>query len=67
MADQEFGLTGESTEVTEAICLSDSNFAVDPLLIIPLLSLSEKAIARSLMRQSIQAILLEKNRSCICY
>ncbi|WP_375506793.1 Mu transposase C-terminal domain-containing protein [uncultured Nostoc sp.] len=34
MADQEFGLTGESTEVTEAICLSDSNFAVDPSLII---------------------------------
>ncbi|WP_238846003.1 hypothetical protein [Nostoc edaphicum] len=35
--------------------------------IIPLLSLSGRAIARSLMRQSIQAILLRKNRSCICY
>ncbi|WP_414573769.1 AMP-binding protein [Nostoc sp. CCY 9925] len=35
--------------------------------IIPLLSLSGRAIARSLMRQSIQAILLEKNRPCICY
>ena len=34
---------------------------------IPLLSLSGRAIARSLMRQSIQAILLEKNWSCICY
>ncbi|MEH1817583.1 MAG: DUF433 domain-containing protein [Nostoc sp.] len=33
----------------------------------PLLSLSGRAIARSLMRQSIQAILLEKNWSCICY
>ncbi|WP_157816704.1 hypothetical protein [Nostoc flagelliforme] len=33
----------------------------------PLLSLSGRAIARSLMRQSIQAILLGKNRSCICY
>ncbi len=36
-------------------------------LCIPLLSLSGRAIARSLMRQSIQAILLEKNGSCICY
>ncbi|MBN3898339.1 MAG: hypothetical protein HWQ41_24615 [Nostoc sp. NOS(2021)] len=33
----------------------------------PLLSLSGRPIARSLMRQSIQAILLEKNGSCICY
>jgi len=33
----------------------------------PLLSLSGRAIARSLMRQAIQAILLEKNWSCICY
>ncbi|MEH2266595.1 hypothetical protein [Nostoc sp.] len=33
----------------------------------PLLSLSGRAIARSLMRQSIQAILLEENGSCICY
>lgn len=35
--------------------------------ITPLLSLSGKAIARSLMRQSMQPILLEKNGSCICY
>ncbi|WP_292805455.1 transposase [Nostoc sp. NMS7] len=34
---------------------------------IPLLSLSGRVIARSLIRQSIQAILLEKNRCCICY
>ncbi|EKF03176.1 hypothetical protein FDUTEX481_05456 [Tolypothrix sp. PCC 7601] len=34
---------------------------------IPLLSLSGRAIARSPMRQSIQAILLEKSWSCICY
>ncbi len=34
---------------------------------IPLLSLSGRAIAISLMRQTIQAILLEKNWSCICY
>ena len=34
---------------------------------IPLLSLSGRAIARSLMRQPIQAILLKKNWSCICY
>ncbi|MGF1937852.1 MAG: Uma2 family endonuclease [Nostoc sp. ChiQUE02] len=35
--------------------------------VIPLLSLSGRAIARSLMRKSIQTILLEKNWSCICY
>jgi hypothetical protein len=33
----------------------------------PLLSLSGRAIARSLMRQSIQAMLLEKRESGICY
>ena len=33
---------------------------------IPLLSLSGKAIFRSLISQSIQAILLEKLGSCIC-
>ncbi|OYD98713.1 hypothetical protein CDG77_04450 [Nostoc sp. 'Peltigera membranacea cyanobiont' 213] len=35
--------------------------------ITPLLSLSGRAIARSLMNQSIQAILLAKNWSCIFY
>ncbi|AFY35876.1 hypothetical protein Cal7507_5549 [Calothrix sp. PCC 7507] len=33
----------------------------------PVLSLSGRAIARIPMRQSIQAILLEKSWSCICY
>jgi putative transposase len=34
MPDKEFGLTGELTQVTEAIFLSESNFVVDPLHII---------------------------------
>ncbi len=33
----------------------------------PLLSLSEQPIYESFISQSIQAFLLEKNRSCICY
>ncbi|MDZ7962946.1 MAG: hypothetical protein RMY34_34630 [Aulosira sp. DedQUE10] len=38
-----------------------------PICCIPLLSLSGRLIARSLIRQSIQAILLGKNGCCICY
>lgn len=34
MPDTEFGLTGELTQITEAIFLSESNFVVDPLHII---------------------------------
>jgi hypothetical protein len=35
-------------------------------LYIPLLSLSGSAISKSIIRQSIQAILLEKPGGCIC-
>jgi predicted RNase H-like HicB family nuclease len=40
--------------------------ALQNVEIIPLLSLSGKAISRSLISQSIQAILLEKLGGCIC-
>jgi hypothetical protein len=44
----------------------ESAFARDSMPVIPLLSLSGKAISRSLINQSIQAIVLEKLGGCIC-
>ncbi len=48
-------------------CCMLSDFLFHSFLISPLMSLSGRAIARSPMRQSIQAILLEKSWSCIYY
>ncbi len=54
-------------EVNDEVLVGFEHGDIHRPYVIPLLSLSGRAIARSLMRQSIQAILLEKNGSCICY
>jgi hypothetical protein len=45
----------------------EQEFGAGGFGIIPLLSLSGRAISRSFISQSIQAILLQKLGCCICY